>query len=118
MISTWKALETEKQFQDAIEKSHQKPVVFFKHSVTCGISARSKYMLEEGWDFQDSEIDFHYLDLLSYRPISNQIAEKFNVRHQSPQVIVVKGGKSIYDMSHHRISVSSLRTALVSNLEK
>ncbi len=112
MISTWNILETEEQLKDAIQKSYEKPVVFYKHSSTCGISARSKYMLEGEWDFAKDDIEFYYLDLLNFRYLSNEIAERFGIRHQSPQVIVVRNGYAVYDVSHHRISVADIHRAL------
>ena len=112
MISTWNVLETDEQLESAIAKSYEKPVVFFKHSVACGISARSKYDLENGWNFKGEDFDFYYLDLLNFRNISNRIAETFDVRHQSPQIIIIKDGKPIFDMSHHRITSVALKSAL------
>ena len=112
MLKTWKVLETSEQLEKAIQDSYKKPVVLFKHSVTCGISARAKYMLEEDWSFNEDDFDFYYLDLLSFRSISNSIADKFNVTHQSPQILIIKDGKSVYDMSHHRISAQSLKSAI------
>lgn len=103
-ISDWKVLETEAQLAAAIEASHEKPVVLFKHSVTCGISAGAKHRLESAWDFDKEELDFYYLDLLAFRPISNKIAEDLGVIHQSPQIIVLRNGKAIFDASHHRIN--------------
>jgi len=112
VIPTWKILENTDQLEQAIKDSYNKPVVLFKHSVTCGISSRAKYMLEDGWEFSTDDFDFYYLDLLSFRGISNSIAEKFKVTHQSPQILVIKNGESIFDMSHHRISAASLSGAL------
>lgn len=108
----WKVLDTEAQLDQVIKDSHNKPVVLFKHSVTCGISAGAKHALESAWDFTPDELDFYYLDLLSFRPVSNKIAEIFKVIHQSPQVILIKDGKAVYDTSHHSISVAGLRAAL------
>ena len=54
MMSSWKTLESIDQLEKAIEDSFNKPVVLFKHSVSCGISARAKYMLEENWKFDQS----------------------------------------------------------------
>ncbi len=51
---------------------------------------------------------FYYLDLLRFRPISNQIAEQFMVRHESPQIIVLENGKAIYKASHENINLELL----------
>ena len=112
IIPQWQLLETAEQFEAAIALSHQKPVVFFKHSTRCGISAHAKYRLEQDWSFSPEELELFYLDLIAYRPISNQIAHVLHVVHQSPQVIMVRNGKAVFDTSHHSISISGLRTAL------
>jgi len=111
-IKDWKILDTESQLDQVIKDSYNKPVVLFKHSVTCGISAGAKHTLESNWDFKEEELDFYYLDLLSFRSVSNKIAELFDVIHQSPQVILIKDGKAVYNTSHHKISVPGLRSAL------
>ena len=108
----WKIISSELQLQAAIDESFEKPVVLFKHSVSCGISAGVKYSLEKDWDFRKDEISFYYLDLLSFRQISNKIADDFRVTHQSPQIILLKKGKAVYDTSHHGISVAALRNSL------
>lgn len=83
---------------DAInEASFQAPQLLFKHSTSCNISADAWYEL------QQSVFHVHYLDLLTYRSISNAIAERYDVVHKSPQVLVIKEGKCIYNESHWRI---------------
>ena len=108
----WKVLDSIEQLEKVIEASKDKPVVIFKHSTTCGISARAKHGLESEWDFDANDFDFYYLDLLSYRPVSNKVAEVLNVIHQSPQIVVVKNGKAVFNNSHHAISVDSLKKNL------
>lgn len=108
----WKTIESDLQLQAAIDESFERPVVLFKHSVSCGISAGAKYRLEQEWNFNTEELSFYYLDLLAYRSISNKIAEDLGVTHQSPQVIILKDGQAVYNTSHHMISVSALRSNL------
>lgn len=108
----WKVLETEAQLNQAIQDSHDKPVVLFKHSVTCGISAGAKHRLESDWDLDGEALDFYYLDLLAHRPISNKIAGDLEVLHQSPQLVVLKNGKAVFDTSHHKISVQAIKNAI------
>jgi len=110
----WKVLSTIEQLDEVVEGSKKKPVVLFKHSTTCGISAGAKHALESKWDFAAGDLDFYYLDLLNLRPISNEIASRFGVIHQSPQIIVIADGKAVFDTSHHRISADTLRGALES----
>ncbi len=108
----WKVLDKIEQLEQIKKDSHQKPVVLFKHSISCGISGMSKHKLESDWDFTAEDLDFYYLDLINYRPISNKIASLFDVIHQSPQIIVVKDGKAVFNTSHHQISVEGIRQAI------
>ena len=66
--------------------------------------ALSRFERAEAPDF----IDFYYLDLLNYRSISSTIAEKFQVHHESPQVLLIKNGECIYDESHYGIMMDEL----------
>jgi bacillithiol system protein YtxJ len=94
----WIALTEPTQLESLAERSKVKPQVIFKHSTRCNISSTAKYRLENG---PGSEaVDFYYLDLLAYRAISNQIAERFQVPHASPQVLVIREGRCVYDESH------------------
>lgn len=100
------------QLDEIDELSKNKTVVIFKHSTTCGISAGAKSRLEMDWTSLEGDVAFYYLDLLTYRPISNEIASRYGVRHESPQIIIINGGTASYDTSHHRISVGDLNKAL------
>ena len=104
----WKTLDNLNQLKDIIKASADKTQVIFKHSTTCGISHGAKSRLEEGWNFSESDMDFYYLDLLSYRPVSNEVADLLKVTHQSPQILVIKDGMATFNNSHHAISAQSL----------
>jgi bacillithiol system protein YtxJ len=112
MLASWHKLESEQQLENAINISFEKTVVFFKHSTRCGTSLHAKHKLETDWNKLKNEIEFYYLDLLEYRHISNKIAHDLNVIHQSPQIIVVKNGKSVYSTSHNAISVADLNKVI------
>lgn len=108
-IKTWKTLSSLAQLEKVKEASKNKTVVLFKHSVTCGISQHAEHKLVSSWNFDESEFDFYYLDLLANRAISNKIAEMFRVTHQSPQILVIKDGEAVSHFSHQAISVDRLR---------
>ena len=112
MVDSWKIITNTSQLDEAEAISYEKPVILFKHSVSCGISAAAKYRLEQNWSDLEADVEFYYLDLLAYRPISNEIASRYKVIHQSPQVIILKGGVAVYDNSHHMISIAALNTAI------
>jgi bacillithiol system protein YtxJ len=102
---SWKKLENISQIAEIREESKEKPVLIFKHSSRCSISSMAWNRMERSWKEADSvKLSPYFLDLISYRDISNAIAEEFSVEHASPQVIVIKNGKAIYDNSHMGIS--------------
>lgn len=106
----WRTLNRPEQIQDIIEESKQKPVIIFKHSTSCTISATAKGRMERQWD--DSELENvtpYYLDLLSFRPISNEIAATFGVEHESPQLLLIRDGKCQYDASHLGIRLDEIK---------
>lgn len=98
---------------DEIEKeSYKKPVILFKHSTKCSISRFVWNRFQQDYDIPNEKAALYFLDLLAYRSVSNEVAEKFGVIHQSPQVIVIKDGKAIYDASHDEIDVEKLKFQL------
>ena len=103
---TWITLETEEHLHQLKQNSYTKPQIIFKHSTCCSISRGAKNRLERST--QPEELDFHYLDLIKYRPISAKIAEDFNVYHASPQILVIKSGECIYDESHSAIDMKGM----------
>jgi bacillithiol system protein YtxJ len=102
----WIPLTTEKQLAEIREASAEKPVVIFKHSTRCSISAVAKSRLERA--AAPEEISFYYLDLIKFRDISNKIAADFEVPHESPQVLLIRNGECIYDESHSGITMDDL----------
>ena len=100
----WNSITTEEQIDSLVKESENTPVLIFKHSTRCSISSMVKDRVERSWNF-DGKVKPYYLDLITYRNISNLIAEKFNVEHQSPQAILLKNGQVQYDASHMAISL-------------
>jgi bacillithiol system protein YtxJ len=102
----WIPLQQENQLEEIRTRSAGRPQLIFKHSTRCPTSALVKNRLERGQ--QPETIDFYYLDLISHRPISNKISETFEVRHESPQVLLIMDGKCIYDESHTGITMGDI----------
>lgn len=100
------------QLDGIVKASYDKPQIIFKDSTSCGISARAKAGLQEDWTPVADQADLHYLDLLSYRSVSNEVASFTGVIHQSPQVIIYHQGKVVADTSHHNISVRYIKGVL------
>ncbi|MBW8683683.1 bacillithiol system redox-active protein YtxJ [Chitinophaga rhizophila] len=104
----WIPLTTETQLTEIKETSVTRPVVIFKHSTRCSISAVAKSRLERA--AAPDTISFYYLDLIKFRDISNRIAADYNIPHESPQVLLIRNGECVYDESHSGITMDDLVT--------
>jgi bacillithiol system protein YtxJ len=105
----WNKLTEENQLEQIKQESFTQPIMIFKHSTTCGISQASLGRLERKWNEEEAgNLKPYYLDLKSFRSISNKIAQDFNVEHESPQVLIIENGKSVYDASQFDISFAEI----------
>jgi bacillithiol system protein YtxJ len=112
----WIDLQRSEQLQDINTMSETMPVVIFKHSTRCGTSAYSQRRLMNDWPAVASDTTLFFLDLLSYRQLSNTIAEKYDVSHESPQLIVIWKGQAIANTSHHLVNVDFIQE-VIENIE-
>lgn len=97
----WTLLESEKQLAEIQEASDDHPVLIFKHSTSCSISRTVLGRFERSW--KTEEVKKYFLDLLAYRDISKQIADLFQVEHESPQLLIIYKRKAIHHSSHFEI---------------
>jgi bacillithiol system protein YtxJ len=104
----WIELTDLGQLNEIMDLSHEQPVAIFKHSTRCSISRMALKQFENEFDLEGS-VTPYFLDLLNHRDISNEIATRFEVYHQSPQLLLIKDGKSIYDASHSDIDAVELK---------
>ena len=102
----WITLQSDEQLTQVKERSFSKPQVIFKHSTRCSISSMAKNRLERS--IPPGDLDFHFLDLIKYRSLSNKISEAFKVYHESPQVLLIRNGECIYSESHSGIDMKEI----------
>jgi bacillithiol system protein YtxJ len=107
----WISLTDLGQLNEIIAASGEKPIVIFKHSTRCSVSRMALKQFENEFDLAD-KVDTYFLDLIAHREVSNEIANQFKVVHQSPQLLLIKEGKSIYDVSHSNIDAIELKEKL------
>src|SRR3954463_13429075 len=98
----WTLLESADQLNNI--KNHQGYSLIFKHSTRCSVSMMAKRRFEMDWESIPADTSLYFLDLIAYRPISAQIAETFQVHHESPQILLLKDGNCVLDASHSDIS--------------
>ena len=107
----WIPMEDLGKINEIITLSQEKPVIIFKHSTRCSISRMALKNFENEYDLGEN-VTPYFLDLISFREVSNEIASRFNVVHQSPQLLLIVGGKSIYDVSHSSIDAQELKSKI------
>ncbi|MGB7395418.1 MAG: bacillithiol system redox-active protein YtxJ [Pricia sp.] len=100
----WIGLTSLEQLDDIEQKSSSRPQLIFKHSTTCGISRMVLNMFEKNPLLQEDSVDLYFLDLHRHRNISNEIAQKYQVLHQSPQLLVIKHSQTMAHASHGGIT--------------
>lgn len=109
----WTELKDLSQLKEIVNTSVEKPVLIYKHSRRCNTSRIMLEKLERNWkEGEMSEVKPFFLDLISYRDISNAITETFNVPHESPQVLIIKKGQSVGDFSHYEIDYREIANLL------
>jgi bacillithiol system protein YtxJ len=108
----WKNLSDLRQLEDILNDRSGQKHLLFKHSTRCGVSAMTKRQFEQEWPAGKEDIQVWYLDLLNHRDISNAIAEKTGVFHQSPQAIALINGEVRYDASHSEVSARRIIKSL------
>ncbi|MDQ0781737.1 bacillithiol system redox-active protein YtxJ [Chryseobacterium sp. W4I1] len=106
--SFWNNIESEEDLAKALENSYHHRIAIFKHSTRCFISTTVLKNFEREIDNSNDKLDLYYLDLLTYRAISNKISEDLGIRHESPQLIIIEDGKVINSSSHEDISISQI----------
>jgi bacillithiol system protein YtxJ len=109
----WNKLQDNAQVAQIKQESAEQPVLIFKHSTRCSISSTALSRMERNWS-DSAGIKPYYLDLITFRSVSGQVAEEFGVDHQSPQVLLIQNGECIYDASHFEISFDELKQQVVS----
>lgn len=102
----WTPLNSLEQLQHIFD--NDKVSVIFKHSTRCPVSSMAKRSLEFDSDLIPTGSDFYYLDLIANRDISNKIVELWNIKHESPQILIVKGNTCLYNASHSDIEMQSI----------
>lgn len=106
MNARFNEINSSEELGSLFRKSFEKPVALFKHSLTCPISAGVYRAVST------ANADINLVIVQRARNVSNEIAEKTGVRHESPQAIVIKDGKPIYHASHYDITAQDVEQRL------
>ena len=102
-------IDDKETLEKLITDSKSKPVVIFKHSTACGISSAAYREMEK------LEDPVNLLEVQSARDVSRELADRTGIRHETPQVIVFKDGKAVWNASHFDVKAGAVREALEAN---
>ena len=101
----WHKLTNLSDIDELLSWSEEQPIIVFKHSTRCSISSSALDRIERKWKIEEAGyIRPYYLDLLQYRDLSNAIAEKFKIQHESPQLLIIRHGKAVAHYNHYEIN--------------
>jgi bacillithiol system protein YtxJ len=99
-------LNTAEQLDTLFTQSEKQPVIFFKHSVTCPISADVYSEVSQIGE------DINLVIVQTARPVSNELAARTGIRHESPQAIILKNGQVVYNASHYDVTAEDINRAI------
>ena len=105
---SWTPLISVEEINTIKEISKNQSILIFKHSTRCGISRMVMKQFESLFNEENKHLKVYYLDLLNFREVSSKLSEVFQVIHQSPQLLVIKNGISVYNESHYEITKVNL----------
>lgn len=109
----WHALTHSEQLEEIERESEKMPVVIFKHSTRCGISRMVLNNFERNYDLpKDKQVKLYMLDLIANRNISNEVADRFGVRHESPQMIIIRDRKVVHHASHQGVDLQDVKSQI------
>jgi bacillithiol system protein YtxJ len=103
----WNNISSVSELENFYTDSKEEFKLFFKHSTRCSVSSMALRFFESEIEIKENAC-YYFIDLISYREVSNRLAELSGVQHQSPQVILLKNDQVIYQASHHSIDANQI----------
>lgn len=102
------------ELEPLIAASRERPVLLFKHSLTCPISsaAHAEYQAFLADRDADDGAEYALVEIQNARDVSTAVAERCGVRHESPQAILLRDGEAVWNASHWSINRQALAAAL------
>jgi bacillithiol system protein YtxJ len=97
----------------AIAESLQRPVLLFKHSRYCGVSCEALDELQSHIESRlEGDVAYKMITVQTHRPVSDAVAQRLGLRHETPQAILLRDGKVVWNASHFRITANQLNQIL------
>jgi len=110
-LETFKELRSVQELEEALNQSHERPVLLFKHSLTCSMSDRAFSEFKSHLKNPDPRISYRLITVQTARAVSDEAAARLRVVHESPQAILVRNGRELWNASHNQITAAALQDA-------
>jgi bacillithiol system protein YtxJ len=107
-MSRLKPVSDLSELDAVIAESRERPVLLFKHSRHCGVSCEALDELHAHLERSDMRASYRLITVQTHRPISDAAAQVLGIRHETPQAILLRGGKAVWNASHFRITANTL----------
>ncbi|MFY0683885.1 MAG: bacillithiol system redox-active protein YtxJ [Balneola sp.] len=105
---SWSNMTSEDEMEQVLKASNFRPQIIFKHSSSCGISFFAKRSLDTPELLENEEVDLHLIDVIRGRSVSMAFAERMGIRHESPQIFVLKNEKVQWHDSHNSVNAKNV----------
>lgn len=109
-----KECKTDEDFRQLLTDSHKKAVFLFKHSTACPVSRGAHNKMEE-YSKSEARAEFWRILVRENKELARTIADESGVEHKSPQVILFRDGRAVWNCSHHAINERNLGKQLESD---
>jgi len=106
-----------------LSESHTRPLLLFKHSFTCGVSAEALDELIEHLNADIAEAGmpdprYAIVTVQTHREVSNAVSAKLGIRHETPQALLIRDGRVVWSASHFRVTADAMKKALSASPEQ
>jgi bacillithiol system protein YtxJ len=101
------------ELERTLTNSHDRPVLLFKHSFTCGVSAEALDELRSHIEESPlATVQYAMVTVQTHREVCDTISERLGIRHETPQAILVRAGRAVWSASHFRVNAEEIQKAL------
>jgi bacillithiol system protein YtxJ len=105
----WIIIDSADKIYEAEDLSRTERVLIFKFSHLCSISHVMKMLLQREWHEGEMRMKTYIVNVIDNHELSKDIADRFKVKHESPQVIILEKGKAVYNASHGQVKFENLQ---------
>ena len=111
-----KTLERLEELDRLLAASEARPLLLFKHSYSCGISAEALDELVAHLNGTPGDAEYAIVTVQTHREVSNEVARKLGVRHETPQALLIRDGRVVWSASHFRVTANAVEGAIATTL--